>query len=216
LSPRATALRCAVDLVCLTYDAGALAVVLVTRGLCAGWRLRSAPVARGDALPRIAARLCAATTGHAPLWCEQAGALTDGAHPDDADVSVTFVAAMSRDAAVARGATLRSVARLPAKIPARQRAGIDAAVAHLRARADSSPAAFRLLPPAFTLGDLQQVHQMLQGRRMHTAGFRRALSASGLVHRTAAQRTNSRGRPAQLYRYAPMKKRGTPRGIRFG
>jgi hypothetical protein len=173
-------------------------------------------VTRGDTLARVADRLCVATTGHAPLWCEQAGTSMNGAHPDDADLSVTFVAAMSRDAATAHGASLCSLAPLPPKVPARHRAEIEAAVTHLRRRAGSSPAAFRLLPSAFTLGDLQHVHETLQGRRMHKAGFRRALSASALVQRTAAQRANSRGRPAQLYRYAPGKTRGAPRGIRFG
>jgi len=202
--------------VCLTYDANALAVVLVTRGPGTSRRLPSAPVGRGAALNQVAARLCVATTGHAPLWCEQAGALVGGTHPDNAEVSVTFVATMPRDFATERGASLCDIARLQGIIPARHRAAIGAAVAHLRARAGSSPAAFGLLPSAFALGDLQRVYEALEGRRVHKASFRRALGGAGLVQRTTAERKNSRGRPAQLYRYAPAKKRGAPRGIRFG
>jgi hypothetical protein len=140
----------------------------------------------------------------------------DGAHPDNAEVSVMFVATMPRDFATERGAALCAIARLPARIPARHRAAIDAAVAHVRARAGSSPALFGLLPSAFTLGDAQRVYEGLEERRVHKASFRRTLGAAGLVRRTTAQRKNSRGRPAQLYRYAPAKQRGAPRGIRFG
>ena len=80
---------------------------------------------------------------------------------------------------------------------------------------DLAPIAFRMLPVSFTLSDLQEIYELLLGRRLHKASFRRALQAAFLVEPTAAWRSEGRGRPAQLYRYAPRKRRGVRRSVRF-
>lgn len=85
----------------------------------------------------------------------------------------------------------------------------------IRARLDQSPIAFRLLPPTFTLSQLQEIYELLLGRRLHKASFRRALHASWLVEPTDEWRSEGRGRPAQLFRYAPRRRRGSRRGVRF-
>jgi hypothetical protein len=41
------------------------------------------------------------------------------------------------------------------------------------------------------------------------------LQASYLVEPTDEWRSEGRGRPAQLFRYAPRKRRGARRGVRF-
>jgi hypothetical protein len=71
------------------------------------------------------------------------------------------------------------------------------------------------LPALFTLTDLQQAYELLLGRRLHKASFRRALHASWLVEPTDGWRSEGRGRPAQLFRYSPRKRRGHHRGVRF-
>ena len=113
-----------------------------------------------------------------------------------------------------RGATWTSVSDLP-PLPARQREEIDSALAAIRARVDQQPIAFRLLPAAFTLTDLQSVYELLLGRRLHKASFRRSLHASALVEATDEWRGEGRGRPAQLFRYAPPRRRRQRRGVRF-
>jgi 8-oxo-dGTP diphosphatase len=101
------------------------------------------------------------------------------------------------------------------QLPPRQRAMVDGAVLMLRARMDQSPVAFRLLPASFTLGELQHMYELLLGKRLHKASFRRALQAAWLVEPTDEWRSEGRGRPAQLFRYAPRKRRPAQRGIRF-
>jgi 8-oxo-dGTP diphosphatase len=100
-------------------------------------------------------------------------------------------------------------------LPARQREEIDAALAEMRAHVDQQPIAFRLLPVSFTLTELQSVYELLLGRRLHKASFRRALHASALVEATDEWRSEGRGRPAQLFRYAPPRRKRQRRGIRF-
>jgi 8-oxo-dGTP diphosphatase len=91
----------------------------------------------------------------------------------------------------------------------------DAALGEVRRRMDYSPVAFRLLPAVFTLSELQRMYEMLLGRRLHKASFRRALQAAFLVEPTDEWRGEGRGRPAQLFRYAPRRRRGGRRAVRF-
>jgi 8-oxo-dGTP diphosphatase len=104
--------------------------------------------------------------------------------------------------------------QLPLLAP-RHRAIVEAAVDVVRRRIDQSPLAFRLLPPAFTLSELQSIYELLLGRSLHKASFRRALQAAFLVEPTDEWRSEGRGRPAQLFRYAPRRRRGARRGVRF-
>jgi 8-oxo-dGTP diphosphatase len=71
------------------------------------------------------------------------------------------------------------------------------------------------LPQRFTLSDLQRVYEIMLGRRLHKASFRRALQAATLVEPTDEWRSEGRGRPAQLFRYAPKRRRRVRRGLRF-
>jgi 8-oxo-dGTP diphosphatase len=97
----------------------------------------------------------------------------------------------------------------------RQRQILDTAVSMIRGRMDQSPVAFRLLPQMFTLTELQQMYELLLGKRLHKASFRRALQAAWLVEPSDEWRSEGRGRPAQLYCYAPRKRRPAQRGIRL-
>jgi 8-oxo-dGTP diphosphatase len=72
-----------------------------------------------------------------------------------------------------------------------------------------------LLPATFTLSELQHMYELLLGRRLHKASFRRALAAAALVEPTDEWRSEGRGRPAQLYRFGPKKRRRGRRGVRF-
>jgi len=85
----------------------------------------------------------------------------------------------------------------------------------IQGRLDQAPIAFRLLPPTFTLSELQQMYELLLGKRLHKASFRRALQAAWLVEPTDEWRSEGRGRPAQLFRYLPKKRRRSHRGVRF-
>jgi 8-oxo-dGTP diphosphatase len=101
------------------------------------------------------------------------------------------------------------------RAPSAQGAAIQAGITMVRDRLDREPVAFRLLPPTFTLSELQQVYELLLERRLHKASFRRTLLAAHLVEPTEAWRSEGRGRPAQLFRYSPRRRRGVQRSVRF-
>lgn len=208
----------AVDVVVLSPRVNALAVLLVRApvGARERWSLPWDAPQVGEGLEDAAARIASAALGSAPAFFEQVGALSDGKrHPGDADVSVGIAAlSPAGEGTVANDAEWFPLASLPALAP-RHRTIVDRAAAVVRQRVDQSPLAFRLLPSTFTLSDLQSVYELLLGRRLHKASFRRALQASYLVEPTDEWHSEGRGRPAQLFRYAPKKRRGARRGVRF-
>ena len=218
MSPTVRRTTLAVDVVVLSPRSDTLAVLLVRTAVGARerWSLPWDAPQAAEGLEEAAARITTAALGAAPAYFEQVGALCDGRrHPGDADVSVGIAAlSPAGDGIPLEDAEWFPLAALPALAP-RHRTVVDRASAVVRQRVDQSPVAFRLLPPTFTLSDLQAVYQLLLGRRLHKASFRRALQASYLVEPTDEWRSEGRGRPAQLFRYAPKKRRGARRGVRF-
>lgn len=162
-----------------------------------------------------AQRLAREHLGRAPAWLAPLGVAGEGRrHPSGAPLSLTWLALVPQGTPAPDGHAWVPVHAMPA-LPARQQPMVAAAVAALRDRMDLVPIAFRLLPPEFTLTELQQSYELLLGRRLHKASFRRALQAAYLVEPTDAWRSEGRGRPAQLFRYAPRRRRGHRRPVRF-
>ena len=74
-------------------------------------------------------------------------------------------------------------------------------IARLRAKIKYRPVVFELMPPSFTLLQLQRVVEALAGRRLHKQNFRRLIDQQGLVEETGEMSTATGGRPAKLYRF---------------
>jgi hypothetical protein len=74
-------------------------------------------------------------------------------------------------------------------------------IARLRAKIKYRPVVFELMPPDFTLGQLQRAVEALAGRPLHKQNFRRQVEQQGLVEETDAMTTGTGGRPAKLYRF---------------
>jgi 8-oxo-dGTP diphosphatase len=206
-----------IDLVLLAFGDGRLQALTIGDPETRGRRLL--PWFHYDAVEPIDTAIREAAhevLGSVPSWLEQVGAY-DGRkrHPADGSVSVAFVGLvgdMSEPRAANHAWTdLAAVGTLPP----RQRAMVDDALVMLRERIDFEPLAFRLLPSAFTLSELQQIYEQILGQSLHKASFRRALQSAQLVQPLNEFRTEGRGRPAQLYRYAPRHRQSSTRSARF-
>lgn len=91
------------------------------------------------------------------------------------------------------------------------------AIARLRAKLKYRPVIFELLPPDFTLGQLQRAVEAIAGRHVHKQNFRRFVETTGLVEATGGVSAETGGRPAALFRFRPEVTRERPSpGIRFG
>ena len=91
------------------------------------------------------------------------------------------------------------------------------AIARLRGKMKYRPVVFELMPPAFTLLELQRTVEAISGIRLHKQNFRRLVEGQGLVERTGKLTSSGRGRPAELFRFRRevLGERPSP-GLRFG
>lgn len=75
------------------------------------------------------------------------------------------------------------------------------AIARLRGKIKYRPVVFELMPPAFTLLQLQRTVEALSGVRLHKQNFRRLVEQQRLVEETGETATETGGRPARLVRF---------------
>lgn len=78
---------------------------------------------------------------------------------------------------------------------------VATALSRLRGKIKYRPVVFELLPPRFTLWQLQQVAEALAGMSLHKQNFRRLVEQGGLVASTGEFAYDTGGRPAQLFRF---------------
>ncbi len=74
-------------------------------------------------------------------------------------------------------------------------------IARLRAKIKYRPVVFELMPPGFTLLQLQRAVEALAGRLLHKQNFRRLIDQQDLVEETGDVATETGGRPAKLFRF---------------
>ena len=74
------------------------------------------------------------------------------------------------------------------------------AIARLRGKIKYRPVIFELMPPTFTLFQLQRAVEALAGGPLHKQNFRRLVANEGLVEPTGHVSAQTGGRPAELFR----------------
>ena len=208
-----------IDVALLTPLDRHLAVLLVRtpEGALERWALPwGLPKLNDPTLEEAASRVARSALPANPTWLAQVGAFAERRHAADVELSVAFTGTVPVGTLSSPGemAAWFPVGELPQLAP-RQRAMVASALELVRNRMDFAPIAFRMLPPTFTLSDLQRVYEILLGHRLHKASFRRTLSAASLIEATDEWRSQGRGRPAQLFRLASKRKRRRRRGVRF-
>jgi hypothetical protein len=101
-----------------------------------------------------------------------------------------------------RAGTAQKVALLPGRaMIADHRRILATGIARLRAKIKYRPVVFELMPPSFTLLQLQRAVEALAGQLVHKPNFRRLIEQQELVEETGATAADAPGRPAKLYRF---------------
>jgi hypothetical protein len=132
----------------------------------------------------------------------------DGAHWDEEHVldryEILYEAGLveeakrdGRSAALAR----KSLPPLGVAMRFDHRRILATAIARLRSKLKYRPVVFELLPPEFTLTELQHTVEAISGRHLHKQNFRRLVEAGALTEPTGEMSTQTGGRPAALYRF---------------
>lgn len=208
---RSTGLRVtiAVDVVLLTPRRGRLSVYAPATGRHGQRQLPEGAPRAGESLEAAAARIVRAAIGGSAAWLAQVTTRLEGTR-----ATVMFAGLVPAPAAE-EGSDAWIPRTRAASLGAAGRRLVDEAVEAAAGWLDSTPVAFRLLPAAFTLSDLQETYEAILGRSLHKASFRRALQSARLVAPTKEWRSEGRGRPAQLYRFVQRAPKASRRGVRF-
>jgi hypothetical protein len=74
-------------------------------------------------------------------------------------------------------------------------------VARVRAKIKYNPVVFELMPPVFTLLQLQRCVETIAGLNVHKSNFRRLIEQQQLVEETGEMVSDTGGRPAKAYRF---------------
>ena len=211
-----------VDCVVFGYDEGELKVLLIQRALepfKGKWALPGGFVRVDETLDEAARRELAEEAGLKDVFLEQLysfGALDRD--PRERVVSVAFYALVKLSDHRAKAATDAANAEwFPiSKTPklAFDHAGILATgLARLKSKVRYEPIGFELLPPKFTLSELQHLYETVLVTDLDKRNFRKKVLKFGLLVPLKETQMNGRHRPAQLFRfdadkYEKLKKRG--------
>jgi hypothetical protein len=74
-------------------------------------------------------------------------------------------------------------------------------IARVRAKIKYNPVVFELMPPVFTLLQLQRCVEAIAGLNVHKPNFRRLIEQQQLVEETGEMVSDTGGRPAKAYRF---------------
>jgi 8-oxo-dGTP diphosphatase len=216
-----------VDVALLTASDGWLRALLLQRGSHpeqGKWALPGGFVGPAESLDGAAARVLRQKVGLERVFVEQLYTFGDPKRdPRTRVVTVAYYALVPAErlmaAGVAGGQAVR-VARLRVSWAGERGGPVEAldetgrplplafdhaqilgmTVKRLRGKLDYAPIGFELLPERFSLRALQQVHEVISGKRLNKDSFRRRMLASGQLEPTGERRTDVEYRPPELYR----------------
>ena len=199
-----------VDCVVFGFDDGDLKVLLIERALSpfkGSWALPGGFVRVDETLDEAARRELQEEAGLQEVFLEQLYTFgTVDRDPRERVVSVAYYALVkmadfstkaATDAADARWFPISKVPKLAfdhAEI-------LAAALARLKGKVRYQPIGFELLPPKFTLSQLQHLYEVVLETELDKRNFRKKVLSFGLLVPLKETQMAGRHRPAQLFRF---------------
>jgi 8-oxo-dGTP diphosphatase len=211
-----------VDCVVFGFDEGDLKLLLIQRDLepfAGGWALPGGFVHVDESLDDAARRELQEETGVSRVYLEQ---LYTFGQPDrdprERVVTVAYFALVKlsmhsvKAATDARNAAWFDVCDLP-KLAFDHEEVIEAALQRLKGKVRYEPIGFELLPPKFTLTQLQHLYETVVEAPLDKRNFRKKILAMDLLIETDEIEQDVAHRAARLYRfdeakYRQLKKKG--------
>lgn len=203
-----------VDCVVFGFDGDGLQVLLIRRGLAPfknKWALPGGFVRLEETLDEAAKRELEEETGLKEVFLEQlytfGGIARD---PRERVVSVAYYAlvkptdhitAASTDAADAQWFAVSDVPALAFDHASILQAALD----RLRGKLSYQPIGFELLPPKFTLTQLQRLYEAVLGTALDKRNFRKKVLSYDLLIPLKETHREGPHRPAQLFRFDPVR-----------
>ena len=199
-----------VDCVVFGFDEGDLKILLIERGLDpfkGRWALPGGFVRVEETVDAAARRELAEEAGLTNIFLEQLYTFGEvNRDPRERVVSVGYYALVKLSEHEAKAATDAANAKwFPvSKVPklAFDHADILAtAVERLKGKVRYQPIGFELLPPKFTLSQLQHLYEAVLRTELDKRNFRKKVLSFGLLVPLRETQMLGRHRPAQLFRF---------------
>jgi 8-oxo-dGTP diphosphatase len=192
----------AVDTVLLTVVDGELRTLVVRRddGVLA---LPGGFVGVDERPEETARRKLREKTGLGDHYLEQVGAFADPGRDARGWIpTIAYLAPVPPQTAPSDGAARWIRARGRHRLAHDHRAILERGIERLEGKLWWSNIAVGILPGAFTMSEARHVYETIAGLQYDAATFARDLKATGLVLATGERRSQGRGRPGALYRFA--------------
>ncbi len=203
-----------VDCVVFGFDEGDLKVLLIQRGIQpfkGSWALPGGFVRLDETLEEAARRELAEETGLKDVFLDQFGAFSGlDRDPRERVISVAYYALTKPEEHQTRATTDADDAQWfsaaqPPSLAFDHASILTQALESLRTKLRIEPLGFELLPPKFTLSQLQNLYEAVLGTALDKRNFRKKVLSFDLLlplketHRIGAHR------PAQLFRFDPVR-----------
>ncbi len=78
---------------------------------------------------------------------------------------------------------------------------IKTAITRLISKLEYTNVVYSLLPNNFTLTDLQEIYQIILGKKLDKRNFRKKILSLGLIKKTGKRQVGEGGRPAELFNF---------------
>lgn len=205
-----------VDCVVFGLDDEDLKVLLIERDLepfAGSWALPGGFVRLEETLDQAARRELQEETSLKDVFLEQLYTFSDvDRDPRERVVTVAYYALVNiRDHRVQAATDARNAAWFPvSKLPPLafdHKKILRAALERLKGKVRYQPVGFELLPPKFTLSQLQHLYETILERALDKRNFRRKALSMGFVEETDELERDVAHRAARLYRFNKAKYR---------
>ncbi len=199
-----------VDVVIVTLRDNELHVLLIKRDTDpyrGAWALPGGFVNLDEALDAAARRKLEEETGVSHVYLEQLYTFGElDRDPRGRVISVAYIALVPNPLAVHGGSDTGDAQWWPiTSMPSLafdHSEIVDYALTRLRYKIEYSAVGFRLMPPEFTLSELQKAYEVVLGDPLDKRNFRRRIMEAEVIEPLDEVRSGD-GRPARLYRFRP-------------
>jgi len=205
-----------IDCVLFGFDEGELKILLIERNeepFKDWWALPGNIVADEESLDQSASRILEELTGLKDIYMEQYYTFGDvNRHPQGRVVSIAYYALLrlGGDKAVkpvstyAKQAYWVNVNELP-KLAFDHQQIFEKGLEKIKRRIKHQPIAFELLPEKFTLTQLQNVYELILGKKLDKRNFRKKMLRFGVLKGLDEKQKGVSFRAATLYRFDKRK-----------
>ncbi len=199
-----------VDAAVFGFDGAELQILLIERALepfAGSWAIPGGFVDMNESVEAAALRELQEETGISRVFLEQLYTFGEVLRdPRGRVISVAYYALVKPSehptsaASDARQARWFPVSALPPLAFDHEKI-VAVALARLRGKVRYEPVGFELLPPKFTLSELQALYEAILGTALDKRNFRKKILGMGLLIALSERRQGGQHRPAQLFRF---------------